>query len=69
LIGLRLTRIERAINDPEKLARLGLDKLFKGKVVIIPGFINKLLLFIGYISPSKIKLWILGKEFRKEIGK
>lgn len=56
-------------NDPEKLARLGLDKLFKGKVVIIPGFINKLLLFIGYISPSKIEQWILKKEFRKEIGK
>jgi uncharacterized protein len=49
------------------LAKIAIDGMFKGKAVIIPLFINKFLLFLQKIIPSKLEQRILRKEFMKEV--
>ncbi|MBN1270973.1 MAG: SDR family NAD(P)-dependent oxidoreductase [Candidatus Aminicenantes bacterium] len=59
----RLTQV-----PADKIARLSLRKFFKGKSLIIPGFVNKVLLFLGKVFPERIQQKILFREFRKELA-
>lgn len=52
--------------DSRKLASYALDKTLEGKKVIIPKHINRILLTVGRMIPSGIKLRLLEHEFRKE---
>jgi short-subunit dehydrogenase len=51
----------------DRLAKLSLDKIEKGKKIFVPLFMNRLLLFIGKILPERIILHLLEKEFRDEL--
>jgi len=52
---------------PEKIAEIGIHKLLKGKKVIIPGTMNKLILSLGKIIPENVKQKCLYHEFKKEL--
>jgi len=52
----------------EKIAETSIEGLLKGKRIIIPGFMNRLLLIFGKIIPEKLKLKILYNEFKKELN-
>ena len=61
-------RIGRFVSlDPEKIAKLSVDGMLKGKLIIIPGFSSKILLVLKNFLPSSLLQKILWKEFRKEI--
>lgn len=50
-----------------ELAAITIEEMLKGKAVIIPKFINKLLVFFGKIMPGELKQRILRNEFKKEV--
>lgn len=54
-----------ALVSPERVARIALNKMEKGKALIIPGFVNKLYYFFGFVFPFKLKVKFLSKLFRK----
>lgn len=49
------------IMTPEKVAAIAYDGLMKNKRVIIPGFFNKLSVFLMWLTPTFINLKILAK--------
>ena len=49
---------------PEPVARIALDGLFKGKRVIVPGFLNAEFFKLGSLLPVDIKMRLLEKLFR-----
>lgn len=51
----------------DDLAKITIEKMFKGKTVIIPKFANKILLFLQKLIPYKLKQAIIRKEFMKEV--
>lgn len=51
----------------EKVARISISAALKGKRVIIPGGINRFLLFLQKTVPSGIQEKILVREFNKEV--
>ncbi|MBN1182492.1 MAG: SDR family NAD(P)-dependent oxidoreductase [Bacteroidales bacterium] len=51
----------------DKLAQITIKRMMKGKVVILPGKIDRFLVFLGNIVPTGLKVKMLAKEFRKEI--
>lgn len=51
----------------DELAKITIKEMLKGKSVIIPKFINKLLIILGKIMPGKLKQRILRNEFKKEV--
>ncbi|MBD3414494.1 MAG: SDR family NAD(P)-dependent oxidoreductase [Candidatus Aminicenantes bacterium] len=53
---------------PEKIAETGIKNMLRGKKIIVPGFSNRLLLFLNRILPEKIKQNLLYNEFKKELG-
>ncbi len=54
-----------AVLSSERVARIALEKLEKGKAIIIPGFVNKLYYFLGYVFPFKLRAKFLSRLFRK----
>ena len=50
---------------PEQVAQLVLDKMYQGKLVVIPGFMPKFYKFLGKIIPQKTQLNMLAKQFVK----
>ena len=58
----KLTQIDRI-----KLAEYSLNQMFRGKTVIIPKGINRILLTIGHLTPGPLKQRLLKREFHKEI--
>lgn len=54
-----------ALLSSERVARIALNKMEKGRAIIIPGFVNKLYYFIGFVFPYKLKVKFLSKLFRK----
>ncbi len=54
-----------AVLSSEQVARIALNKMEKGKAIIIPGFVNKLYYFIGYVFPFRLRAKFLSKLFRK----
>jgi hypothetical protein len=59
----KLTRV-----PVEKVAKSAIKGLLNGKMVIIPGRINRGILIFGYFVPVNIKQRILAREFEKEMG-
>jgi short-subunit dehydrogenase len=51
----------------KKIAAISIDKLLKGKKIIIPGITNRFLLFWSQFLPEKVKQDILYREFKKEL--
>lgn len=49
----------------DQVARIALNKMLKGKGLIIPGFINKFYYFAGYVFPNKLRAKFLSRLFRK----
>ena len=58
----RLSKI--TIQTPENVARLALDKMEKGKTVIIPGFMNKFSHIIRGFIPFSLRAKIMARVFR-----
>lgn len=52
--------------NSERLAWFTLNKMFKGKTVIIPNRFNMFIWFLSKIVPERIKRLIVHREFRKE---
>jgi uncharacterized protein len=50
-----------------ELAKIAIDGMFRRKAVIVPLFVNKFLLFLQKLIPSKLEQRILRKEFMKEV--
>jgi short-subunit dehydrogenase len=49
---------------PDKVARIAIDGMLKGKQVIVPGFLNAVFFKIGSILPVGMKMNILERLFR-----
>ena len=58
---------QSVILSAEEVARIAINGMFKNKVVIIPGFFNKVLLVITKVIPSGIAERRIAKIFRKEL--
>lgn len=58
---------QRMVMTPRKVARIAIENLFKGKAVIVPGSINKFLLFFEKLVPRNNKIKILGKIYKDSI--
>lgn len=58
---------QSVILSAEAVARISITGMFKNKVVIIPGFLNKVLLVISKIVPPGIAERRIAKIFRKEL--
>lgn len=50
---------------PEQVAELVINKMYQGKLVVIPGFMPKFYKFLGKIIPGKTQLNMLAKQFVK----
>ena len=50
-----------------KLATITIEEMLKGKAVIIPKFIDSLLILLGKIMPANLKQHILRNQFKKEV--
>ncbi|MGM0496848.1 MAG: SDR family NAD(P)-dependent oxidoreductase [Bacteroidota bacterium] len=48
---------------PQRLAKIALKALFKGRAIIIPGTINNILLILNKIIPGSLQQRILTKKF------
>jgi uncharacterized protein len=51
--------------NAQQVAEVALDKMLKGKFLIIPGWENRLLAFVGKITPEFILLRLLARTFKK----
>jgi short-subunit dehydrogenase len=55
------------ILDAEKIARISVDGMLKGKKTIVPGFWNRCMLQVTRLLPRNFKIRKAGKMFRKEL--
>jgi len=62
----RLSRL-LFIMDAKDIARISVDKMLKGKLVVVPGLMNKILMRISYLIPTRIKERRTARIFGKEI--
>jgi uncharacterized protein len=53
--------------DKDKLAVFTLDRVMRGKRVIIPGRINRLMLLLTKLIPDNFQTRLLEREFNKEV--
>ncbi|NLI25214.1 MAG: SDR family NAD(P)-dependent oxidoreductase [Bacteroidales bacterium] len=53
--------------DRFELADYTLDKMFRGKNIIVPKWINRFFLFLAKITPLTFQMRLLRKEFEKEV--
>jgi uncharacterized protein len=51
--------------NAQKVAEVAMDNMLKGKFLIIPGWENKLLTFVGKIIPEFILLRLMARTFKK----
>ncbi len=58
---------QSVILTAEEVARIAINGMLKNKVVIIPGFVNKVLLVISKVIPPGIAERRIAKIFRKEL--
>lgn len=56
----------RAVMKPEEVAEAGLDTLFNGKKELVPGSINRILLFLNRLLPSFIRKGIIRREMKRQ---
>ncbi len=55
------------IMDAGDIARIAIDKMLKGKLVVVPGFMNRFLILISRFIPSRIKEKLIAHIFGKEV--
>ena len=55
--------------SPEKVAKAAVDGLLRKKVTIIPGWKNKLILFVNHFIPFRLKRFILSAIFKDNFEK
>jgi len=55
------------ILDPEAVARVSIDKMLRGKLVVVPGFYNRVLVLVSRLIPSRIKEKRSARIFGKEM--
>jgi short-subunit dehydrogenase len=55
--------------EPEKVAKIAMSALFQGKKVIVPGSLNKILLFLFGLLPTTLYIRIFGGIYRKVSNK
>jgi short-subunit dehydrogenase len=58
---------ERSSISPEEVARNGIRAMFKGRRVVIPGKLSRLIFRISYLVPEGIILAITRSIFRREL--
>jgi len=58
---------QSVILSAEEVARIAIKDMFRNKVVIIPGFLNKVLLVLSKVVPPGIAERRIAKIFRKEL--
>lgn len=58
----RMTTVEA-----DYLAKLGMDSLYKGKTVVVPGWFNRMSIFISWLLPTKVAMGFMEKQFTKEL--
>lgn len=51
---------------PEKVARIAVNKMIKGKPVIVPGFINRAILLLEKVVPRSRQMKIVIRMFKEE---
>ena len=51
----------------ESIAKMAIEGMLKGKSVIVPGYANKVLLFVSRLMPSRIREKCIAAMFRKEL--
>ena len=56
----------KAVMKPEEVAEAGLDALFSGKKELVPGGINRMLLFLNRLIPASIKQGIIRREMKRQ---
>jgi len=54
-----------AVLSSDRVARIAMNNMEKGKAIIIPGFVNKLYYFSGIVFPFKLSAKFLSRLFRK----
>ena len=60
----------KAVMKPEEVAEAGLEAMFRGKKELVPGGINRMLLFLNWLLPASIRQGIIRREMKRqeEIG-
>jgi len=53
------------VKMPEEIAPPAIDGLLKGKAVVVPGWLPKALVRVGYFIPRRYRLKVLERLFRK----
>ncbi len=61
--------IKLSIMTPEKIARIAVKKLLRGKSVIIPGFMSQLNAFFIRLAPENFRILVGTRIFKRENGK
>jgi short-subunit dehydrogenase len=56
----------KAVMKPEEIAESGLNALFSGKKEMVPGAINRFLLFLNRLIPASIKKGIILREMKRQ---
>lgn len=55
----------QSIMQPDKVAAIAIDQMFKNKALIIPGFWNHLFLFTNKIFPQQLKNWLMEYQMNR----
>jgi short-subunit dehydrogenase len=56
----------KAVMKPEEVAEAGLDALFTGRKELVPGGINRMLLFLNRLLPASVKQGIIRREMKRQ---
>lgn len=54
-----------SLQSTEKIARVGINKVFKNRPIWVPGGFNKLMIFFSKIFPKKLIASVVGARWRK----
>jgi len=61
-------KADLVILPAERIAKIAVEGMLKGKSVIVPGFWNRVLLFVSRLIPSRIREKRAAAMFRKELS-
>jgi short-subunit dehydrogenase len=56
----------KAVMKPEEVAEAGLEAMFTGKKELVPGGINRMLLFLNRLLPAVIRQGIIRREMKRQ---
>lgn len=61
--------VKLSIMSPERIARIAIKKLLKGRSVIIPGFMNRFNAFCIRSVPESFRIFVGSKIFKRDLKK